>query len=91
MDWEAFEKHKPFAGEKKPSMLRRRGGTKNRVVAIRQILICFVVLQTHLVAELQPDQRYGQGLQRVGLYPLLAQVGSETGTRYLFHSLIVNV
>ena len=26
MDWEAFEKHKPFAGEKKPSMLRRRVG-----------------------------------------------------------------
>ena len=26
MDWEAFEKHKPFAGEKKPSMLRRRIG-----------------------------------------------------------------
>ena len=26
MDWEAFEKHKPFAGKKKPSMLRRRVG-----------------------------------------------------------------
>ena len=26
MDWDAFEKHKPFAGEKKPSMLRRRVG-----------------------------------------------------------------
>ncbi len=26
MDWEAFEKHKAFAGEKKPSMLRRRVG-----------------------------------------------------------------
>ncbi len=26
MDKEAFEKHKPFAGEKKPSMLRRRVG-----------------------------------------------------------------
>ena len=26
MDREAFEKHKPFAGEKKPSMLRRRAG-----------------------------------------------------------------
>lgn len=26
MDWEAFEKHKPFASEKKPSMLRRRVG-----------------------------------------------------------------
>ena len=26
MDWEAFEKHKAFAGEKKPSMLRRRIG-----------------------------------------------------------------
>ena len=26
MDWEAFEKHKPFAGERKPSMLRRRVG-----------------------------------------------------------------
>lgn len=26
MDWEAFEKHKPFAGDKKPSMLRRRVG-----------------------------------------------------------------
>lgn len=26
MDWEAFENHKPFAGEKKPSMLRRRVG-----------------------------------------------------------------
>ncbi len=26
MDWEAFEKHKPYAGEKKPSMLRRRVG-----------------------------------------------------------------
>jgi len=26
MDWESFEKHKPFAGEKKPSMLRRRVG-----------------------------------------------------------------
>lgn len=26
MDWEAFEKHKPFAGEKKPSILRRRVG-----------------------------------------------------------------
>lgn len=26
MDWEAFKKHQPFAGEKKPSMLRRRVG-----------------------------------------------------------------
>ncbi len=26
MDWETYEKHKPFAGEKKPSMLRRRVG-----------------------------------------------------------------
>ena len=26
MTWEEFEKHKPFAGEKKPSMLRRRVG-----------------------------------------------------------------
>ena len=26
MDWEEFEKHKPFAGDKKPSMLRRRVG-----------------------------------------------------------------
>ena len=26
MDWEAFEKHKAFAGETKPSMLRRRVG-----------------------------------------------------------------
>ena len=26
MNWEEFEKHKPFAGEKKPSMLRRRVG-----------------------------------------------------------------
>lgn len=26
MDWEAFKKHKLFAGEKKPSMLRRRVG-----------------------------------------------------------------
>ena len=26
MDWETFEKHKAFAGEKKPSMLRRRVG-----------------------------------------------------------------
>ena len=26
MDWETFEKHKVFAGEKKPSMLRRRVG-----------------------------------------------------------------
>ena len=26
MNWENFEKHKPFAGEKKPSMLRRRVG-----------------------------------------------------------------
>ena len=26
MDQEAFAKHKPFAGEKKPSMLRRRVG-----------------------------------------------------------------
>ena len=26
MDWETFQKHKPFAGEKKPSMLRRRVG-----------------------------------------------------------------
>ena len=26
MDWEAFKKHKAFAGEKKPSMLRRRVG-----------------------------------------------------------------
>ena len=26
MDWETFEKHKPFAGDKKPSMLRRRIG-----------------------------------------------------------------
>ena len=26
MDWEDFEKHKAFAGEKKPSMLRRRIG-----------------------------------------------------------------
>ena len=26
MNWEDFEKHKPFAGEKKPSMLRRRVG-----------------------------------------------------------------
>ena len=26
MDWEVFEKHKAFAGEKKPSMLRRRIG-----------------------------------------------------------------
>ena len=26
MDWESFEKHKPFAGVKKPSMLRRRVG-----------------------------------------------------------------
>lgn len=26
MDWETFEKHKPFAGEKIPSMLRRRVG-----------------------------------------------------------------
>ena len=26
MDWESFEKHKPFAGEKKPTMLRRRVG-----------------------------------------------------------------
>ena len=26
MDWEAFEKHKPFASKKKPSMLRRRVG-----------------------------------------------------------------
>jgi len=26
VDWENFEKHKPFAGEKKPSMLRRRVG-----------------------------------------------------------------
>ena len=26
MDWEAFAKHKAFAGEKKPSMLRRRVG-----------------------------------------------------------------
>jgi len=26
VNWEEFEKHKPFAGEKKPSMLRRRVG-----------------------------------------------------------------
>ena len=26
MDWEQYQKHKPFAGEKKPSMLRRRIG-----------------------------------------------------------------
>ena len=26
MNWEEFEKHKPFAGERKPSMLRRRVG-----------------------------------------------------------------
>ena len=26
MDWEAYEKHKPFAGKNKPSMLRRRIG-----------------------------------------------------------------
>ena len=26
MNWEEFEKHKPFAGDKKPSMLRRRVG-----------------------------------------------------------------
>lgn len=26
MDWESFEKHKAFAGEKKASMLRRRVG-----------------------------------------------------------------
>ena len=26
MTWEEFEKHKAFAGEKKPSMLRRRVG-----------------------------------------------------------------
>ena len=26
MDWESFEKHIAFAGEKKPSMLRRRVG-----------------------------------------------------------------
>ena len=26
MDWETFEKHKAFAGERKPSMLRRRIG-----------------------------------------------------------------
>ena len=26
MDWQAFEKHKPFAGDKQPSMLRRRVG-----------------------------------------------------------------
>lgn len=26
MDWETFEKHKAFAGERKPSMLRRRVG-----------------------------------------------------------------
>ena len=26
MDWEQYQKHKPYAGEKKPSMLRRRIG-----------------------------------------------------------------
>ena len=26
MDWESYLKHKPFAGETKPSMLRRRIG-----------------------------------------------------------------
>ena len=26
MDWETYKKHKPFAGEKKASMLRRRVG-----------------------------------------------------------------
>lgn len=34
MDWEAFEKHKAFAGETVPSMLRRRVGHDYEVRAV---------------------------------------------------------
>ena len=36
-----------------------------------------VVADEHLVGELEPDEGDGEGLQGVGLYPLLAQVGGE--------------
>ena len=72
MDWEAFEKHKPFAGDKKPSMLRRRVG--HDYASRRIYLITMTVEGRHpILGRLVGDANAPEGSSdapRVELSPL---------------------